>query len=243
MILKNKKLLFFCLIIIASCGKVRSQRLYPKKDQDYKGIGAFEEPAQKNYSKDELVIVNRLCSVLKTKREALELVTDKLIYHFSDEKRNCKNVVTDTYKTTALIRMISGDLELSAQSGDHVFTNIITDKTDYLSALCEQALSTSTPIETKKISNFNLLNDKLYKISVVVNSEGYDSLHVTTRILDSKGSFVPAFFEEIVIATNASQLGVNNVGVEKSRLELTPCGGTEFKTKKALWLSSSVPFN
>lgn len=224
----------------AGCGKIRTQRLYSSKDKDYTGIGAYEEPIQRNLNKDELQVANRICSSLKTKRLSLEALVDKVDFNFSIEKRSCKNIVTESKKFSAKIRMISGDLEFSSEDELDYFTNVITDKTDFFHSLCEQVLDTSTALESKKISNFIIESNKLFKFSLVVNEDSFDTFQVITRTQNSKGAFDLARFEEVAIATNASQLGNNNIGVEKIRRELTPCSGSEFSTKQETWLKSTV---
>jgi hypothetical protein len=238
--IKMKTSILIFLLILTGCGKVRTQRLFSFKEKDYTGIGAYEEPAQRSLTKDELQMANRICTSLKSKRMALEPLADKMVYHFSSEKRNCKNVLIESKKLSAIIRMISGDLEFSSEDEVEYFTNVITDKTDFLRTLCEQVLDTTTALDQKTISNFTIHSNKLFKFSLIVSSDSFDVFQVMTRTQDAKGAFIPTSFEEIVIATNVSQLGANNIGVEKNRSELIPCAGGEFTTKKATWQNSSL---
>lgn len=229
------------LVLASGCGKVRSQRLFGSKSGIFSGIGSIEEPVQRNLNQTELVIANRVCSSLKTKRSTLEPQSGKLLYVFKQERRDCSNTLKEAVKFNALVLLVTGDLEYSTSDVTNYFIDVVTDKTPAIASICEQVMDTSTVLSTKKISNANVVLDKLFTVAFSVDANAYDTLQITTRIKDSTGAFSPAHSEEITIATNAAQLGAQFIGVEKDRTQFTPCSGKQFSTLKESWVTALNP--
>lgn len=237
-------LLSILFIIISSsllgCGKLRDTRL-GNAVGDFGGIGSIEEPPQRNLNQNELQIAQRVCLSLKSKRLSLEASPGAIAYYFNLEQRDCRNKIVGTEQFIANIVLLGTELEYSVSGVSNYFVDVVTDKTQSITQLCESVLDLSTVLNTKKISNTTALLDKLYTVQFSVSDNSYDTLQVTTRIKNANGSYMPFNSAEIKIATNETQLGAKFIGVEKERSHYIACNGLEFSTVKETWLNAVTP--
>lgn len=233
-----KKLSFLTLILtfaIIGCGKVRDTRLGTSV-KDITGIGALEEPPQKNFTASELTIAARVCSSLKSKRLALIAAPGTVAYYFQLERKDCKNKTIESSKVLANIVAVGTELEYSSATSINYFTDVITDQSPALLEICNATLATST--EAKKISNTIALGNKLFTVAFSTAENTYDTVEVFTRVRNAQSAYVLDNAESIAVATNAAQLGEKYIGVEKERSHYVACNGREFTTMKENWLSA-----
>ncbi len=222
------------LVLSSGCGKLRDQRAGVSLKNIFKGIGGLEEPTQHSLTATEILIATHICTSLQTKRNSLITHAGSIAYTFNVQRNDCNNKSTETSKQTFPIVLAGTDLEYSTTI--NYITDVVTEKTSALSAICKVMLDAGNT--AKDVSNSNIVGDKLFTVAFLVSADKYETVQITTRLKDSKGSFNPLNSEEIKIATDASQLGAKYVGVEKVRIQNTPCSGTQVSTLQETWVGS-----
>lgn len=225
--------------VLSGCGNMREKRPFKPKSI-VTGIGAMEEPAQRNFNTEELAVAKRICSAVKKRRETIEAAPGTMAYYLNFERRDCKNKIVENRKFIANIVGVGHELEYSVAEGGQYFIDVITDKSEFLSSICTSVLSDSS--EPKIISNTVAgVSNKLFTVDFNTNAAGFDAVSVFIRVKDKNGAYILNNSQDIAIATGASQLGEKYIGVEKERSQYIACSGSDFQTNKQSWLNATAP--
>ena len=160
-------------------------------------------------------------------------------YDFALERKSCKGVVVETKSLTAQISLISNELDYSTNQTSNYFIDVITDKTIGLSHICTEILDTSTSLETKIISNAEILSNRIYLVALTTDDKAFDTIQLNTKTANATGGFNPLNTQVISLYTDLTQVSDSkNIGVEKERSQYVLCVGREYTIQKETFVRS-----